>query len=56
MKKETPKPLLVRFYKDQRKFIKQEAKRGKCSEAEIVRICVDRLLSIKETCNEIKDK
>lgn len=39
--KEKPKPLLVRFYKDQRRFIKKEAKRLDCSEAEVVRHYID---------------
>ena len=43
MKKEIPQPLLVRFYKVQRKKIKTLAKEQKVSEAAIVRLAVDEL-------------
>ncbi len=40
MKKEKPKPLLVRFYKNERQRIKKAARAEKVSEAEIVRRCI----------------
>lgn len=41
MKKEKPSPLLVRFYKHQRKFIKKNAKLNSLKEAAYVRLLVD---------------
>jgi hypothetical protein len=45
-KVETPKPFMVRLYKKHRRAIKNAAKIGKCSEAEIVRSAVEIALGL----------
>ncbi len=41
MKEEKPKPLFIRLYKHQKKYIKKQAKANNMSEASYVRLLVD---------------
>ncbi len=45
---ESPKPMLVRFYKNQRKFIKKVAKKNKTSEATVVRNAIELIINVKK--------
>lgn len=51
MKKEHPKPELVRLYGYQRKYLKRVSKKTKTSKAAVVRYAIDRL--IEEDVNHL---
>jgi hypothetical protein len=48
MTKEKPKPMIVRFYKNQRKFIGKLAKKNKTSEAQVVRNAIELIILARE--------